>query len=206
VSTSAEGDRPLGRRAEYAEMTRQAIVAAARTLFVQQGYFGTTVEDIAKAARVSPATVYAVGRGKQGLLRTVIESGTSAPAVAEFYARLDALDDPDAVLELITSATRMLFEEWSDLMRVVTATAPHDAGAAKSLAVARRSQRGGFTRTAQRLSELGALREGIETEDAVEILWFFLSNSAYFTLVDDNEWSLDKAQAWLRENLRTALF
>ena len=187
-------------------MTRQAIVSAARTLFVQQGYFGTTVEDIAKAARVSPATVYAVGRGKQGLLRTVIESGTSAPAVAQFYDRLAALDDPDAVLRLITGATRMLFEEWSDLMRVVTATAPHDDSAAKSLEVARRSQRTGFTRTAEKLSELGALREGIDTSEAVDILWFHLGNAAYFTLTEDNHWSLDKAENWLYESLRRALF
>ena len=92
------------------------------------------------------------------------------------------------------------------LRRVLVLCYPHDAEAANSLAVARRSQRAGFTRTAQRLSDLGALREGIETEDAVDLLWFFLGNSAYFTLVDDNEWSLDKAQAWLLENLRKALF
>src|SRR5689334_18609086 len=68
-----------GRRAEYAEATRVAIATAARELFMQQGYFGTTVDDIAAAARVAPATVYAVGGGKQGLLKSVIESATTAP-------------------------------------------------------------------------------------------------------------------------------
>lgn len=42
-----------GRRAEYAEQTRQAILEAARELFVEQGYFATKVDEIARTARVA---------------------------------------------------------------------------------------------------------------------------------------------------------
>ena len=65
---------PVTRRAEYAETTRRAIVAAARELFSKQGFFSTKVDEIAARARVSPATVYAASGGKHDLLLAAIET------------------------------------------------------------------------------------------------------------------------------------
>ena len=45
-------DRP--RREEYADQTRAAVIAAARQLFAENGFFQTKVEQIAKLSRVSP--------------------------------------------------------------------------------------------------------------------------------------------------------
>jgi AcrR family transcriptional regulator len=50
------------------------VVAAARRLFAENGFFQTKVEQIAKLSRVSPATVYAQCGGKQGLLRSLMDS------------------------------------------------------------------------------------------------------------------------------------
>ncbi len=194
-----------GRRAEYAAATRQAIHDAARELFVAKGFFATTVDDIATAARVAPASVYAVAGGKQGLLTAIIEARTTAPDVEETYARIAAFEDAGELLRFITRATRVRFENARDLMRVVTDTAPHDAGAAQALRSAHASLRAGLNLTAQRLAELGALRDRVDVESATDTLWFYLGNRAYFTLTDDNHWSLDKAEAWLLESLRTAL-
>lgn len=205
TGSAQDTDRPIGRRAEYAEATRRAIETAARELFVAKGYFGTTVSDIAASARVAPATVYAVGGGKQGLLRTVIESGTTAPVVDEILARIDAEHDPAELVRFITRSTRVMFEHWSDLMRVVTATAPHDPSVAQSLAIARNSQRAGFTRVANRLEQLGALAKDLDVAEAVDLMYFYLGNSAYFSLTDDNAWSLDKAEKWLADSLLRVL-
>jgi len=201
-------ERPTGRtgrRAEYAEATRVAIATAARELFMQQGYFGTTVDDIATAARVAPATVYAVGGGKQGLLKSVIESATTAPEVGEAYSYIGTFDDPQALIRFIVQATRARFEKWSGIMRVVIATAPHDPSAAEGLELARRGLHGALSRTADRLSELGALRAGMDAGEATDVLWFYLSNAAYFSLTDDNGWSLDRAETWLADSLQPAL-
>jgi AcrR family transcriptional regulator len=54
-------------------------VDAARLLFAQQGYFATTIEQIAQQARVAPATVYPVTGGKQGLIRTLVAMWSQAP-------------------------------------------------------------------------------------------------------------------------------
>src|ERR1700729_2649904 len=89
---TADQDRPATRgyrsprRAEQAAATRAAVLAAARELFVSQGYAGTTVAQIARQARVAVDTVYtAVGR-KPALLREVLEtalSGTDAVVPAQ---------------------------------------------------------------------------------------------------------------------------
>jgi len=196
---------PGGRRAEYAEATRTAIAAAARELFMTQGYFGTTVDNIAAAARVAPATVYAVSGGKQGLLRSVIEAAITAPEVAETYAYLGIFDDPVALVRFITNATRARFEKWSGIMNVVIATAPHEAGAAEGLALARKGLLGALSHTAARLAELGALRPELDAQKATDLLWFYLNNSAYFSLIDDNGWTLDQAEAWLGDSLEQTL-
>lgn len=47
-----------GRRLEYKELTRAAVLEAAAEQFVARGFAATTVDDIARVARVSKGTVY----------------------------------------------------------------------------------------------------------------------------------------------------
>ena len=48
------------------------MLAAARDLFLTRGYAGTTVAAVARAAGVSPDTIYVSLGGKQGLLEGVL--------------------------------------------------------------------------------------------------------------------------------------
>lgn len=193
------------RRAEYAAATKRAIEDAARELFVRHGYRGTTVDMIAKEARVAPATVYAVAGGKQGLLRTVIESATTSPERVAVKEQLSSSDDPAELLRYLARQTRLTFEDWRGMMRVVAETASQEPAAAEGLRIARESRRDGFTRTAQRLQELGALRTGLSVARAADVIWFYQDNAAYYSLVDDNGWSPEDAEEFLHEQLRSAL-
>ena len=58
-------------REEQAGLTRRRALAAARDLFLAHGYAGTTVAEVAKAAGLSPDTIYVSLGGKQGLLEGV---------------------------------------------------------------------------------------------------------------------------------------
>jgi AcrR family transcriptional regulator len=198
-------DPVTSRRAEYAAATKLAIHAAARDLFLSKGYVATTVDDIAAGARVAPATVYAVGGGKQKLLATVVEEAVSASTGTTIYEQLDGAPDAEALLRLITATTRTKFERWRDVMRVVTATAGHEPAAAQALEAARGAMRHGFERTARRLRELNALRDGLTERRATDLLWFYLGNAAYDTLTQDNGWSLDEAEEWALTTLRREL-
>jgi AcrR family transcriptional regulator len=59
------------RRREQAQETRRRVIAAARDLFVRQGFGKTTVAQIAEAAGVSVETVYGAFGNKATLLRQV---------------------------------------------------------------------------------------------------------------------------------------
>src|SRR5437762_3181631 len=71
------------RRAQAAQ-TRQALVAAALDLFLDQGYAETTIAAIAKAAGVAVETIYrAFGRGVQaGRRRTCCGGSTRWPSTS----------------------------------------------------------------------------------------------------------------------------
>lgn len=195
----------LSRRAEYAEATRRAAVDAARRAFGEKGYFATTVNEIAAEARVSPATIYAVNGGKQGLLRSLIDQWSIAPEVAEITARIKSLDGPAEILRYLTAMTRQMRQDYGDIIRVVIAAAPHDEAAAQGLAVATRRYRAGDAVAARRLAELGALRDGIDADAALDIIWFYLGYAGFFTLVDDNGWSYSRAERWLCDAVSRAL-
>ena len=50
---------------------------------------------------------------------------------------------------------------------------------------------------ADRLTELGALRPGLDRDAALDRLWFYFGQSALPALVRDRGWSLEQAQQWL---------
>ena len=195
----------ISRREEYAEATRRAIVAAARRLFSERGYFATKVDEIAALARVAPATVYAVSGGKQGLLRTLMETVTTDPIVESMIRRVAQLDDPLVILNLVAATVRSVREEAGDIMRVLLNTAPHDKAVSESLAIATTRYRKAFVPIAQRLMDLGALREGFDLDQTVDVLWFYFGYSGLFTLHDENGWSYERAERWLCNEASRAL-
>jgi AcrR family transcriptional regulator len=195
----------ISRREEYAEATRSAIVAAARRLFSERGYFATKVDDIAASARVAPATVYAVSGGKQGLLRTLMETAITDPIVQTTIGRVEQLDDAAAILSLVSATVRNMREESGDVMRVLLNTAPHDKAVFENLAIATARYRSAFVPIARRLMDLGALREDLELTDAVDVFWFYFGYSGLFTLHDENGWSFERAEHWLCREASRAL-
>lgn len=195
----------VSRRVEYAEATRQAIIDAARHLFAERGYFSTKVDDIATLARVAPATVYAVSGGKQGLLRTLIETKMEDPMIETAVRTATNMDEPEAIVSHTTRVCRVMRENYEDIIRVMITTAPHDQGAASTLTMATTGYRKAFVPIAERLLDLGALHDGMSANDAVDVFWFYLGYSGLFTLHDDNGWSYDRAEQWLCEQTTRAL-
>jgi AcrR family transcriptional regulator len=190
-----------GRRAEYAQATRDAILAAARQLFAEQGFFGTRVEDIARTARVAPATVYAVGGGKSGLLRELIETAVRSEENAAIHARIEEMREPRELIRFIITASQTKFADWSALMRQVVAAAPQEPSVRESLKAAEQGLHDGLAHIARRLADLDALRPGMDAERATDVLWYYLNNSSYFTLTDALAWPAERIAGWLYEVL-----
>jgi AcrR family transcriptional regulator len=193
------------RRAEYAEATRLAIVAAARELFRTEGYVGTRVEDIARAARVSPATVYSVTGGKQGLLRTLVGSWSVTPVLEVVSRDIQATTDPEVVLERTAWCSRQIHEQFGDVIDVLVRTADHLEDSATYLARGTKRYRAGLREAVERWADLDALREDLTPERALDVTWLYFGYPGYGTLVREVGWSYDDAQAWLVEQGRHAL-
>src|SRR5271163_121653 len=144
-------DRP--RREEYADQTRAAVIAAARQLFAENGFFQTKVEQIAKLSRVSPATVYAQCGGKQGLLRLLMDSWTQTPAVVESYQESIAAGDAVLVMQTLSAAYLQITKQWGDVIRVVITVAPHDRESAAVLATAQKRHNHNLTEICRHLED-----------------------------------------------------
>ncbi|AQZ62555.1 Transcriptional regulator, TetR family [[Actinomadura] parvosata subsp. kistnae] len=197
--------RTSPRRADYAALTRQAIIDAARTLFAERGFFRTKIDEIAELANVAPGTVYAVGGGKQGLLGIMVDEWASAPLLKESLERLPALRDCHEILALVASASRQVREDHGAVMRILLNAAPHDDTAAQGLRESTERYRGTLAAVAERMHELGGLPDGVDIRRATDILWFYFGYSGYFTLTDDNGWSLPEAEQWLLARCEQAL-
>jgi len=185
------------RREQYALATRQAIVDAARKLFAERGYFATMVDDIAAAAVVAPATVYAVTGGKQALLAELSRMWTTEPAIKATLDHVRRSEDPRGILLYLARASRLRREQFGDIMRILVTTAPHDQGVAELLQPATELYRATTVAVAERIAELGGLRSGVDIALAADALWFYFGYSSYFTLHDDNGWTYERAEVWL---------
>lgn len=61
------------RRAQYSASTKRALVEVASELFTDQGYAGTSLDEIVAGARVTKGALYHHFRGKQALFEAVFE-------------------------------------------------------------------------------------------------------------------------------------
>jgi AcrR family transcriptional regulator len=119
-----EEDR-LSLRAEQVRQTRAALVAAGRRLFGRDGFAATSVEDLAREARVTTGALYHHFPNKTALFETVFEgvhaemleaSGRAAAGASDelealsrgFEAFLDAVLEPDVQQILVTDAPAVL--------------------------------------------------------------------------------------------------
>src|ERR1700712_1906898 len=120
MSESATG-QPASLRAEQVAQTRGALIAAGRRLFGEQGYAATSVEDLAREARVTTGALYHHFPTKTALFETVFEQlhiellTRSADAASHapdeiaalalgFEAFLDEILVPDVQRILVTDA------------------------------------------------------------------------------------------------------
>ncbi|GAB3908117.1 hypothetical protein GCM10029964_107370 [Kibdelosporangium lantanae] len=112
------------RRQESAAQTRQAILSAATTLFLERGYAATTIADIATAARVAPATVYTSVGGKPKVLEAIGRPPADDPELGRLIAHVEAADDPREAIHRAARATRYSAETNADVFAVVMLNAP----------------------------------------------------------------------------------
>jgi AcrR family transcriptional regulator len=135
-------EKPYRSNRERSDATRNALVSAARALFVEKGYAGTSTPEIAVAAGITRGALYHHFKDKRDLFRAVLdrearavadEIETAAPRglsarealVAGSEAYLDAMSVP--------GRTRLLLIEGPSVLGGVEMDALDEANAARTL-------------------------------------------------------------------------
>ena len=118
------------RREEYAEATYQALLDSAAACFLEHGFAATSLDAVAKRARVTKGAIYHHFASKRDLFeavlvrqeersaRNVAQAGAAAPdpwtgIVAAFDTFLEAISDPAYQrLCMVEGPAALGFEEW----------------------------------------------------------------------------------------------
>jgi AcrR family transcriptional regulator len=187
-------------RQEQAAATRQNILDAARALFVERGYAGTTVADIAAAARVAVPTVYASVGPKPailGELRTLIPVQGGVPQ--DTRSELALASRPIEVISGFVRGIRRLIEISGDLMYSIEAAAPFEPVAAEAWEEGLVIHRAAWAMAVERIVEFGALKRSLQPAKATDILSFLSLPASWRTLQRDHGWTADQVETWIVE-------
>jgi AcrR family transcriptional regulator len=104
--------------------SREAVESAARALFIEKGFDGTSVDEIARRARVSKPTIYAHFGGKEGLFVHVLEAACSRLLAPIIAPTAEVRPVEDVLLDLAHAYTRaVLAPEVISLHRLFVAEA-----------------------------------------------------------------------------------
>lgn len=193
------------RRTKAAAQTREAILDAATRLFLDHGYASVTVAQIAREAGAAVPTVYASTGGKGAILTILIVDGLQSSASAEALAAVRATGVPREALAAAAHGTRLDNERHHRLVRVMVSAAHADEYAAAALVRANHAYREGLAAVTRRLVELDALRPGLTSARATDILWFYLGHHSWHELAVGQGWSWDVTEEWLAQQVTTAL-
>ena len=193
------------RRDEQATQTRRDIVATAGKLFRERGYAGTQMPLIATEAGVAVETIYRAFGSKAGLFKAVVDAAvaggsTRVDVPVEDRPAIRAVieeGDPRRQMELYLATQPGIHRRSGPLLRALVGAAATDKelGALwDEIEAARFVGQGRFVGL---LAERGALRVGLEVEEALDILWTLCSLAVHDHLVVARGWSSDRYQAWL---------
>jgi AcrR family transcriptional regulator len=195
-----------------AHQTRSRIVAAARSLFLENGYPATTIAAVARRAEVAPDTVYTTFGGKLALLRAVLDLVVGGDD--EDVKVLDrpgpqamrAEADQRRQVAMLAAGVAVQLDRIAPIDAVLRSAAAVDAGAAELRADIQLRQRREAMRVAVSwIAANGPLRPGLAESDAAAIVWTLTSPEVHALYREGCGWSRERYESWLREALLEAL-
>ncbi|MDO5501057.1 MAG: TetR/AcrR family transcriptional regulator [Propionibacteriaceae bacterium] len=198
-------------RLEAAAATRHRIIAATTQLLAREGYAGLSVAAAARAAEVSPQTIYNSIGGKGALLKACYDVTLAGDEDAipmserpELHA-LRAATDAREWTQRYAAWSRLLSERVHPILGPLVALGvARDAGAAEFLTAIEGERRIGSTRVMTAYRDSFGLPDGLTLERAIDICWTLNSPELYARLAGQCGWAPAEYESWLAGQLRTA--
>ena len=187
-----------GYRERQAEATKDRVAAAARGLFAERGFAGTTITAISEAAGVPEQTIYSAFGSKAKILARVTEvwmRETDTRALAEAYL---AEPDADRRLRLFAALNRRQLEAGADVLAIYREAARTDPSIAAALAAMMGDRE---REIAKMLASVESdQRLGPSVANALAITLALCVDAAYATLRAAG-WDGARYEQWLGETL-----
>ena len=120
---------PSSLRAQQVAQTRASLIRAGRELFGEKGFRQTSVEDLARAARVTTGALYHHFPTKTALFEAVFEHAHTELMAASMAAAQDATDDLDVLARGFEAFLDAILE--SDIQRILILDGPAVLGLAR---------------------------------------------------------------------------
>ncbi len=199
-------------REEQSRLTQRRILDAAYALLLEQGYTAMTMAGVAAAAGVSAQTVYKAFGSKSALVKrlydvTLVGDDEPVPfADRPEVAALRAETDARRFLAGYAALGRILLDRLGPLLRVLLAGARAGDPQLQEFVDTTNGERlVGATMTVQRLVELGALREGVSSEQARDAIWTLNSVEVWSLLTEQRGWSGTEYADWVGRAMADAV-
>lgn len=194
-------------REAQAETARTLIRSAALDAFVEFGYIGTTMTDIAEKAGVARQTVYNLFESKAALLISVINDrvvGSEERSMETDHERVRGLDDPQQIIEAFAKAQAGVASRSLPILKVVFQAAAVDGEVAKEYEKNEEYRYQAQQVLVDTLAEKGHLRTDVPIEYLRRGFWL-LAGPQMLINATNAGWELDTYQTWLKETVNGLL-
>ncbi len=182
-------------RDEQANATRRAILGVSERLFGAHGFSAVTMQQIAREAAVSLATVYLYFPGKAALVAALAEEIVAAPELS--VEQVEREPDPRTALRIGAGIIRRLNERsWlvGDILRSAHGT---NQALGETWALWQRRHLDAVGRAAAALDRQQALRPGMTAAEAGDVLYALAGTDVYRALVRERGWTPERYERWL---------
>lgn len=194
--------QPTDGRTARSLATRARIARAATRLFTTDGYTATSITRVAEEAGVAAQTVYNTCGTKAGLLKEALDQAVAGDA--EPVATLErpwvrealSAPDPRDLVRLQIRGTTQVMERVAALIEVLRGAAASDPELAALWRTNTDQRRTVHTVFAHTLADRGALRAGLDPQEAADTLLGLLSPELYTLYTVQLGWSPERWTQW----------
>jgi AcrR family transcriptional regulator len=184
-------------RKEKSEQTKRNIVVAAKRLFAAKGYEGTTIEQIAKRAKIATPTVYFFFKSKEGVLNELIHQSLFGSEYESLLERCRALSDPIAALKMAAPIARAVYDAARSEMSFILGIYALSPEIGKVVSRLEQKRYEHQEPTIRLLEFHNLLPDHLDVTRARDLLWLLTCRENYRLLVIERGWSSEEYEAWL---------
>ena len=153
---------------------------------------------------MSAPTIYSVFGGKSGIVVAMLEELEQNADRDVWVGKLMAQGDPHEQVLIFATWIRTLFEGGAPILKAAMA-ARSEPDVAELADRGDNARREGTRQLTALWASAGALRTGLDAEQAAQQLWLLTSVEQFLLATDTLAWSADEYETWLGEILTRQL-